>query len=193
MGNRTHWYYDHPPACTCTKCHNKRRKVPARSWVWVLIVLAAVGGWLARDRITPAIPGLQASSSVSDCAPTRANGRQLTDGEWNLVIAFSSDEQQQVSRQGVTSELGSFSWCELRDHPIYSTAYWWFVEDIDSMINVAAFFCVMDEETLEVTCPDPFAGLLPETDPELEERTRAEMDEMTRRLEEQFGIKGIGG
>ena len=93
-----------------------------------------------------------ASLTLDTCTPTRENGRALTNGEWNLIIAFASDDQQQFSPEGVTYKGTFRTWCQLRDHDVYSTAYWLFVEDIDNIIETAMFFCSIDPDTVEVTC-----------------------------------------
>ena len=76
MANRAHWYYDHPPACTCVKCQRDRSggAPPAgggRGRMWTLILLVALGGgvWLARDNVATIISGLQ-TTSPTRLAPT---------------------------------------------------------------------------------------------------------------------------
>ena len=76
MANRAHWYYDHPPACTCVKCQRERSggAPPAgggRGRMWAIILLVALGWgvWLARDNIATVISGLQPSSQTRP-APT---------------------------------------------------------------------------------------------------------------------------
>ena len=71
MANRAHWYYDHPPACTCVKCQRERSggAPPAgggRGRMWAIILLVALGWgvWLARDSIATVISGLQFSSQT---------------------------------------------------------------------------------------------------------------------------------
>ena len=96
---------------------------------------------------------------AENCDPTRGNGRELTTGEWNLVIAVANDvsDEYEFSRGGVTSSDGFLTWCQLRDHPVQSTGYWFFVEDIDNIITMGSLFCTIDGETSEVTCGEgPF-------------------------------------
>ena len=76
MANRAHWYYDHPPACTCVKCQEGRSggTPPAgggRGKIWALILIVALGGgvWLARDNVATIISDLQPSSQARP-APT---------------------------------------------------------------------------------------------------------------------------
>ena len=76
MANRAHWYYDHPPACTCVKCQRDRLggAPPAgggRGRMWALILVVALGGgvWLARDNVATIISGLLTSSRTRP-APT---------------------------------------------------------------------------------------------------------------------------
>ena len=76
MANRAHWYYDHPPACTCVECQRDRLggAPPAgggRGRMWALILVVALGGgvWLARDNVATIISGLLTSSRTRP-APT---------------------------------------------------------------------------------------------------------------------------
>ena len=57
MANRAHWYYDHPPACTCVECQRDRLggAPPAgggrgRMWALILVVALGWGVWLARGQ-----------------------------------------------------------------------------------------------------------------------------------------------
>lgn len=119
----------------------------------ILAAAIAVGVYLyATTEDTPAHRLVGGIVSTSDCAPTRANGRALTNGEWNLIIEFASDSRQQLSRDGVTLDGEFRTWCQLRDHPVYSTSYWFFVEDIEGTIGAALFFCSVDPHTYDVTC-----------------------------------------
>ena len=96
--------------------------------------------------------GVADATLGEDCAPTRGNGRQLTRGEWNLIVEFASDDRQTFSPEGVTYQGQFRTWCEIRDHEVYATAYWLFVEDIDEIIEAALMWCRVDEDTFEVDC-----------------------------------------
>lgn len=115
---------------------------------------------------------------MSTCAPTRGNGRPLAPVEWNLLAEVFSDDQQQFTPEGMVSEEGLFTWCELRDHPASSTAYWWLVESIDNTLSWAAILCQIDPDSQEVTCPGPYGEILDEM-----ERNRQMIEED---LEERF-------
>ena len=76
MPSRAHWYYDHPPACTCVQCQrNKSGGAPppsgGRRRMWALILLIALGSgvWLARDNVATIISSSQPSSQTRP-APT---------------------------------------------------------------------------------------------------------------------------
>lgn len=78
MTNRAHWYYDHPPTCTCVKCQKDRlgRAPPAgggggRRWVLILLVALGLGWgvWLARDNDAPIVSGSETSTQTRP-APT---------------------------------------------------------------------------------------------------------------------------
>ena len=96
-----------------------------------------------------------AAVSAEDCEPKAASGRRLTDGEWGLLSAVLSDENRQASREGITGRVqGFFSWCDLRDHPEYSTVYWLIADDVGGWIEKALFICEQDDETGVWTCDD---------------------------------------
>ena len=76
MANRAHWYYDHPPACTCVKCQRDGSGgTPPAGGGWgrmgVLVLLAALGWgiWSVRDNLATFISGLQPSTQARP-APT---------------------------------------------------------------------------------------------------------------------------
>ena len=78
MANRAHWYYDHPPTCTCVECQRNRSggAPPAgggRGRRWVIILLIALGlgwgAWSSRDNAATIISGSQPSSQTRP-APT---------------------------------------------------------------------------------------------------------------------------
>ena len=77
MANRAHWYYDHPPTCTCVQCQKDRSggAPPAgggrgRRWVLILVI-ALVLGWgvrWARDNDALIVSGSQTSSQTRPAA-----------------------------------------------------------------------------------------------------------------------------
>ena len=105
----------------------------------------ATSGEVNTDQATTTtMGGLSATTTVpvEDCEPRTEDGRWLTDEEWALLSAVLSDEDRQVSREGVIGRVeGFFSWCELRDHPEYSTGYWLIADDVDGWVRMAMVVC----------------------------------------------------
>ena len=112
MAFRPNWYNEHPAACTCVRCQRNRsegrrdtrsprRPSGGRGWLWVLIILAAigVGVWLGWDNIAQIISDSQTSTTPSPApTPTQtaasfslggfANGRWLEQQDPQLATSI---------------------------------------------------------------------------------------------------------
>ena len=67
----------------------------------------------------------------------------MTDNEWNMVINFLSDEHQQYSKTGISRGEQFWSWCQLMNDPVQSTAYSYFVQAADAYLATNEFLCDM--------------------------------------------------
>ena len=120
MANRAHWYYDHPPACTCVECQRDRLggAPPAgggrgRMWALILVVALGWGVWLARDNVATIISGLQPSSQDparsylypplrSSCCLAGGGSHSYADLHLGFAIHYETREGSPVDRRRST-------------------------------------------------------------------------------------------